>query len=221
MLQEILPASVIAVETREDAMDVELFPVEQATLGKAVEKRRREFTTARACARAALAQLGLPPTAIETGERGEPRWPSGIVGSITHCDGYRACVVARASDILTVGIDAEPNAALPDGVLSQIARVEELGWLAELQREEPQIHWDRLLFSAKESVYKAWFPVARRWLGFEDAILTVDRLQRTFAARLLTIGSLPAEQPLARMSGRWLVHEGLVVTAIALAIDHR
>ncbi len=218
MLQEILPEQVVTAQAREDAHGVVLFAAEEAALGQAVEKRRREYTTARACAREALARLGLPATPILSGERGEPRWPAGIVGSITHCEGYRACALARAHEIATVGIDAEPNAPLPDGVLADIALAEELPWLEQLRQEEPAVHWDRLLFSAKESVYKAWFPLAKRWLGFEDAIVTIERTERTFSARLLVSGPLLANRRLTELSGRWLVCDGLVLTAIALAV---
>ena len=131
MIEAILPGTVIAVEAREDPVDILLFPAEEASVGQAVEKRRREFTTARACARAALSQLGLPPSAIPSGERGEPHWPSGVVGSITHCDGYRACAIAHSTDILSIGIDAELHAALPEGVLSDIAGIQELSWLSK------------------------------------------------------------------------------------------
>jgi 4'-phosphopantetheinyl transferase EntD len=216
VIEEILPPSVVAIEARYDPQDATLFPEERPVVDRAVEKRRREFTTGRACARAALEQLGLPPLAIPTGERGEPQWPAGIVGSITHCEGYRACAVARSAAVLTIGIDAEPNAALPDGLLADIARPEELPWLTQFQRDFSEVHWDRLLFSAKESVYKAWFPLARRWLGFEDAVLTVDPTAGTFAARLLVPGPLVADGPLLRLSGRWLVRGGVIVTAIAM-----
>jgi 4'-phosphopantetheinyl transferase EntD len=217
MLEELLPEQVVAVETREDTADVVLFPTEEAIIGQAVEKRRKEFTTARACAREAFGRLGLPAVPITTGERGEPQWPAGVVGSITHCEGFRACALARTHEIATVGIDAEPNAPLPDGVLRDIARAEELPWLERLRREEPEVHSDRLLFSAKESVYKAWFPLTQRWLGFEDAIVTVDPARRTFSARLLVPGPTLAGLPLEGFSGRWLVRDGLVLTAIALA----
>src|ERR1039458_9943593 len=110
VIEEILPHAVISVEALNDPPNVALFPAEEAAVGRPVEKRRREFTTARACARKALAQLGLPPSPITNGERGEPRWPAGVVGSITHCDGYRACAIARSTEMVTIGIDAEPNA---------------------------------------------------------------------------------------------------------------
>lgn len=216
MIAKILPDVVVAVEARGDPADIVLFPEEEAALGAAVDKRRREFTTARACARSALAGLGLPALPIPAGTRGEPRWPAGVVGSITHCEGYRACAVARASELVTIGIDAEPNEPLPHGVLAEIARAEELSQLRELARIAPAVRWDRLLFSAKESVYKAWFPLTQRWLGFEDALLAIDPLQGSFAARLLIPGPLLTVGRLRTLSGRWMVRDGLVLTAIAL-----
>ncbi len=216
MIDRILPEEVIAVETREDSANGMLFPAERAELGRAVEKRRREFTTARTCAREAFARLGVPGLPVTTGERGEPQWPSGLVGSITHCDGYRACAVARSTDVVTVGIDAEPNAPMPDGVLIEIARCEELPWLLRLKHDVPGVHWDRVLFSAKESTYKAWYPLAKRPLGFEDTILTVQPSTGIFSARLLVSGPVLAGRRLTGFSGRWLVQGTLVLTAVAL-----
>ena len=57
--------------------------------------------------------------------------------------------------------------------------------LAALAAAVPGAHWDRLLFSAKESVYKAWVPLARRWLGFTDAEITINAADNSFEARLL------------------------------------
>ncbi len=216
MIEELLPPEVVAVDTREELLDVELFPEERAALGQAVEKRRREFVTARACAREALAQLGLPPSPIATGERGQPLWPAGVVGSITHCTGFRACALARATHLAGVGIDAEPHAPLPEGVLGEIARAEERPLLTRLAQSHPAVHWDRLLFSAKEAVYKVWFPLAQCWLGFEDATLTFDPAARTFHARLLKPWPEVGRRFLPALEGRWLVREGLVLTAIAL-----
>lgn len=216
MIKEILPSGVVAVEARDDEMTAKLFPEEELVVGRAVEKRRREFTTARMCARAALEQLGFPAVPIPTGARGEPVWPMGVVGSITHCDRYRACAVALANEVVSLGIDAEPNAPLPEGLLADIARPEELPWLRRLEQEPTDVHWDRLLFSAKESVYKAWFPLARRWLGFEDAVVEVDPARRTFIARLLVSGPRLADGPLQALSGKWTVCEGTILTAVTL-----
>lgn len=217
MIAEILPPCVVAVETREDPLDVVLFAEEEAALGRAVEKRRREFTTARDCAHRALTGLGLPPQPVPSGDRGQPCWPAEVVGSITHCHRYRACAVAHASDLLTIGIDAEPNEPLPEGVLAAIALAQELAQLRELSRIAPNVHWDRLLFSAKESVYKAWFPLAKLSLGFHDALLTLDSLRGAFSARLLVPGPVLGGAQLHTFSGRWLARDGLLLTGIALA----
>jgi 4'-phosphopantetheinyl transferase EntD len=220
VLERILPASATVVATHEDLRGA-LYPEEETVVGRAVEKRRREFTTARACAREALGRLGQPHQAIPSGPRGEPLWPAGIVGSITHCDGYRACVAARAGDLVTVGVDAEPNQPLPDGLLGDIALPEEREMLGALTRDEPAVSWDRLLFSAKEAVYKAWYPLAERWLGFEDAILEIDRSSRTYSARLLVPGPDVDGRELTGFTGRWMTRGGLVLTAIALATRPR
>ncbi len=215
MLERILPDAVAVAATTGD-FEVPLYPEEEAALGRPVEKRRREFATARACARRALGALGLPAQAVPTGPKGEPRWPAGVVGSITHCAGYRACAVARSEDLVAIGIDAEPDEPLPGGLLPDVALPEERRQLHALASVAPELCWDRLLFSIKESVYKAWFPLARQWLGFEDATVTIDRLRGAFSAHLLVPGPTVGDAVLDGFAGRWLAADGLLLTAIAL-----
>jgi len=217
MLDRLLPAAAVCREAFDDAEAAPLFPEEERAVGAAVDKRRREYATVRRCAREALAALGLPPGPVLSGPKREPLWPDGVVGSLTHCAGYRAAALARARDLASIGVDAEPNEPLPDGVLASIALPEELAQTAELAAAGGAVCWDRLLFSAKESIYKAWYPLARRWLGFEEARVTVDPDAGTFTAALLVAGPVLADgAPLAGFSGRWLVDRGLVVTAIAV-----
>jgi 4'-phosphopantetheinyl transferase EntD len=216
MIEEILPTAVASTEMFTDPPDVDLFPEEEALLARAVDKRRREFATARACARSALARLGVAPAPILPGERGAPGWPPGIVGSITHCAGYRAAAVAPVRDVLAIGVDAEPAAGLPDGVLKAISLPGERDRLDELASMAPGTSWDRLLFCAKEATYKAWFPLARRWLGFEDADITINPSDGTFQARLLVTAPLVGGSPLAGFDGRWMARDGLILTAITV-----
>ena len=178
-----------------------------------MESRRREFTTGRHCARVALGQLGFASVPITRGERGEPRWPDGVVGSITHCAGYRAAAVARAADVVTIGIDAEPNAPLPEGVLGLISLPSERGALAELARVAPGVAWDRLLFCAKESVYKAWAPLTQTFLGFPEAEVAFDPSSATFLTRLRRPGAEAVGGPRRELAGRFAVSDGLAVTA--------
>ncbi|MFD0658811.1 4'-phosphopantetheinyl transferase family protein [Thermocatellispora tengchongensis] len=193
-------------------MDDKPFPGEEEAIARAVPKRRDEYVAARACARRALAELGIAPVPILSGPKREPLWPPGVVGSITHCDGYRAAAVARDDVLVSVGIDAEPHAPLPDGVYDAIARPEEAARLPALRAADPSICWDRLLFCAKEAIYKAWYPVTGRWLGFEDALVT-PAADGTFTVRIL----VPAPPPLAAPPpGRWLARDGLLLAALSL-----
>ncbi|ARX88083.1 hypothetical protein SMD44_07570 [Streptomyces alboflavus] len=180
--------------------------------------RRGEFTTGRHCAHRALAALGQPAESILPDARGCPEWPGGVVGSITHCDGYRGAAVARTARVRSVGIDATPGEPLPDGVLEAVALPEERRRVGDLLARWPAVRWDRALFSAKESVYKTWYPLLRAPLGFEEADVVFQRPQApdsgTFTARILPPvreRGFPQE-----LTGRWLARDGLVLTAITL-----
>ena len=217
MIEELLPGTAAVAEAFDDPPDAVLLPAEEALLVNAVEPRRREFRTVRHLARQALAELGIPPVPVLCGPSREPCWPAGVVGSITHCAGYRAAVVAPEAALVTVGIDAEPNEPLPTGVLAEVATPEERVWVGVYLDAHPAVRWDRLLFSIKEAVYKAWFPLARRWLDFEEAVVRVDPSQGTFTARILVPGPpLPDGGALTALSGRWLVRQGLVLAAASL-----
>lgn len=90
-----------------------------------------------------------------------------------------------------------------------------------MRRKLPSVlYWDRILFCAKEATYKAWFPLTKRWLGFEDAHITfdVDNLGSSggFVSRILVDGSALSGPPLTVLTGRWSVDRGLVLTAIVL-----
>ncbi len=174
-----------------------LFPEEEYLVRRAVLKRRNEFALARTCARRALTNIGVAPCSILSTSDREPVWPQGIVGSITHCQSYAAAAVASNVQLRSLGIDAEINSPLPDGVLAVIASPAERSAVAQLTDALPDhgVCWDRLLFSAKESVFKAWFPIAKRWLDFRDAEVTIDPVGGTFAAELL-VDNPP--------TGRWL-----------------
>jgi 4'-phosphopantetheinyl transferase EntD len=218
VIADLLPAGAAVGEAFCDVPGELPHPQEQPLIARAVSARRSEFVTARRCAREALTRLGLPPVAILAGPRGEPVWPDGVTGSITHCAGYRAAAVAHRSTVASLGIDAETHAPLPDGVIDAVTGPAERTRLAALTDRHPAICWDRLLFSAKESVYKAWFPLTRRMLGFEEADVSFDASTSTFAAQLLVPGTrADGAAPLTGFTGRWLVKGDLVVTAVTVA----
>jgi len=220
LLSDVLPGAssgLAAAEMYDDPPELTPLPEEVPLIAKSVAKRRNEFVTVRYCARKALGELGVAPVPILKGQKGEPCWPDGIVGSLTHCEGYRGAAVARHDEVRSVGIDAEPHDVLPDGILDAISLP---GERAELRALPSGLHWDRILFCAKEATYKAWFPVTRRWLGFEDAHITFD-VDETgtsggFVSQILIDPAAVSGPPLTTLSGRWSVRDGLALTAIVL-----
>ncbi|AYG84933.1 4'-phosphopantetheinyl transferase Npt [Streptomyces hundungensis] len=217
LLTGLVPQAALTAEEFGDVPDAWIFPEEAAVLSGAAERRRREFATVRHCARLALTSLGRPAGPMVPGERGAPNWPEGVVGSMTHCDGYRAAAVSRRLDVAALGIDAEPHAPLPPALLRRITSPSERDRVTALRRVRPALHWDRLLFSAKESVYKAWFPLTGTWLDFREAELAFDPYRQSFRARLLRTAEDDEGRPLDSLHGRWRIDRGLVVTAVARA----
>lgn len=216
MIERILPAQATAAEAFEDPPGLTLFPEEAAVVANAVDKRRTEFTTVRHCARQALARLGHHAVPILPGPRGAPQWPDGLRGSMTHCQGYRAAVLGRTRDLASIGVDAEPDEPLPTGVLNRVALDRERAEVARLAASHPGICWDRLLFSAKEAVYKTWFPLTGRWLDFTEADITITPDTGGFVARLLVPGPVLAGREVSSFTGRFVVSDGLILTAIVL-----
>lgn len=210
-LSNLLPGSTYAVERfapfprRERA----LFPSEAAVVAHSEPKRRHEFAAVRDCAREALIELGLHAKPILPGEMGAPIWPGGVVGSMTHCVGYCGAVVARKADYAAIGIDAEPNAPLPEGLLDLVRLQDDV---LPPRHASMNVSVDRLLFSAKESVYKAWFPLTQRYVDL-SAVMIELRPDFTFRARILADCSGWRQQC---HTGRWGVTKGVLLTAIAL-----
>jgi 4'-phosphopantetheinyl transferase EntD len=151
---------------------------------------------------------------------------------MTHCVGYAAAAVGRAAGISAIGIDAEPDAPLPDGVLGLIATSVEQNRLAVMgpepgrastssarmvtQQESDDPNWDRLLFSAKESVYKAWFPLVGEWLDPQETEILFSPHERTFTALLCRGGLIINGRPVRQIHGRWTRKQGILATAVVV-----
>jgi 4'-phosphopantetheinyl transferase EntD len=160
-----------------------LLPGEEDILGpRALEQRRTTFALGRAAARDALAELGLPELVIGRGPAGEPLWPDGIVGAISHAGDTAIAVVGRNTDYAGLGVDVEELARGPSARAARlVCRPSEMEW-ADVESGTRRL---TMLFSAKEAVFKAMFPIARVWLGFADAELAWVAERCGFDARLL------------------------------------
>jgi 4'-phosphopantetheinyl transferase EntD len=191
-----------------------LLPGEAAGLGpRAAERRRLYYAMGRAAARDALHDLGVAPAAIARGATGEPIWPNGIVGAITHSGDLAMAIVGWRRDYDGLGLDVEQ---LSPGLTLEAARLvwtpDEARWLAD----GPEI-WRTMLFSAKESVFKALYPIERIWLGFTDANLTFDPERSIFEARLLKQASVAHPVGAVLWVYCTINHEAVLTTTCVLA----
>jgi 4'-phosphopantetheinyl transferase EntD len=192
--------------------DYPTLPEEWALIERAVPKRRVEFSAGRHCARAAMRSLGYPDTAILAGRDRAPIWPDGLTGSITHCRGFAAAVVAPLHRFLAVGIDAERSAEVPlsltDTVLRPDERVEG-PWQA--CNDQPQML--TLFFCVKEASYKAYYQMTGELISFQHMHITLAPDARSFIADV-KVGSDRKPPPTAmRLRGRCEVAEDLTCAA--------
>lgn len=145
-----------------------LLPEEAALMGRAVDKRRREFVAGRTLAKAAMRGLGAPDAAalpLVNGEDRAPRWPDGLVGSITHTRGWAAAAVARSEHLTAVGLDVEDGSPLKDKLWRQICSPEDHAHLASFDEPLRGV-LAKVVFSAKEAAYKAQYTLTQQYLGF-------------------------------------------------------
>jgi len=159
-----------------------LFEEERSQIASAINKRQREFRAGRCCARRALAQLGVQACAISAGPDRAPVWPTGVVGSISHCEGYAVAVVARSETCRGIGVDVESRGRVGARIWRRIATELERETLSRLAPEAAREHATRL-FGAKEAFYKAQYQITRGWVGFQDAAVELEG--SAFALRLL------------------------------------
>ena len=212
-MEVLLPAEAVVVVADSPATWMEgLLPEEEACLGvRAAARRRREFTAGRNCARRALAELGAPAGPLLAGDNREPLWPPGVVGSITHTADYCAAAVAWRDVIGGLGIDAELHQPLPDGVGAMVCTPSERDWIASAP---DGTHWDTVVFCAKESVFKAWFPLAGRWLDFTGAELAIEPSECRFDVRFLVPVPPGLDGNPHTVAGRFQVTGRYVLTAV-------
>jgi 4'-phosphopantetheinyl transferase EntD len=191
-----------------------LYAEELALVARAIDKRQREFALGRACARRALAQLGIAPQPLLANPDRSVCWPDAAWGSITHTDGLCLAVAARREHLSGIGIDAEVRGRVSDKLWSQIASEREIAWFRGAADAHAAAERATLLFSAKEAFYKAQFCVSRTFVGFHEAELAFDD-ESTFRVRLLR-DVADAFVRGSEFTGRYTLLPGHVVTGLAI-----
>ena len=162
--------------------DFLLLPEEQAIAESfGSQKRRAEFTLGRICAHGALSRFGLESEPIlRNPETREPCWPDSIWGSITHSAGFVAVAVGLKKEIQGVGIDLESlSRSVNFNIKRQVCVDSELEWLESLPAEQANRAL-RIIFSAKESIFKCIYPSTKTYLSFKDAAVSVNETEKNF-----------------------------------------
>lgn len=187
-----------------------LLKAEEALVEGAARTRVEQFTAGRVCSRIALGRLGVAATTpIPRDEDRAPIWPAGFIGSISHTDSWCAAAVARSESVRSIGIDLESSAPLKEALWRRVCTPKERDWLHELSA--PGLT-GKIVFSAKEAVYKCQYPISNQFLGFHavEVELGEDSFRAVFQqeAGEFQVGDV--------ITGRYVVEEGLVATACEL-----
>ena len=214
-----LPGGVHSAISPIDFDDSALLEEERKVVQRARPGRKREFATGRRCAREALAMLGetgvpLSAPVLMPNTHRAVDWPAGVVGSISHSDQLCIASVAEASTIAALGIDLEPRLALEEDLWSEIGLPAELH-AARIPTTVPRGEFAKLIFSAKESVFKCVHPLWKQWLDFKDVTLSVHFESGNKGAfrAVLSEGALERTAGPPELRGRFALSQSCIFTA--------
>ena len=218
-LEGLLPAGIrVAIAPIGDDVD-RLIGGERDYLGRAVESRQREFAAGRILARGLLAQLGHPDYPVLREEEGRlPIWPAGIVGSISHSDDLCMAAVGEATDFQGVGVDLEPDEPVQREIERVVLKGAEHEWVAQGESGERGRRC-RMVFSAKEAVYKAFYPRTRTFWSFQDVELAIDGEAGVGTERGTFLAQLPPSAGRDAIDGRILRRGGWIISAVAVPVN--
>ncbi len=218
LLGDLVSSSVVVEEADPDhalVRESDLVASEWALVARAVSKRRQEFALGRVLARRAARRLGIDIPELLADSRRAPVWPREILGSISHTDGYCGVALTRRRSGISIGVDVEVGGPLERGLWSIVCSPAEWARL-------PHDDFERcgrllkLVFSAKESAYKAQYPLTHRFLDFSALEVELSLDVGTWTARFtepvhrFRIGD--------RIHGRWREHGGLVATVAEIPL---
>lgn len=190
-----------------------LYAVEEMAVASAVEKRKAEFRAGRTCAREALRLLGCADAPIPMRSDRSPAWPSGFVGSISHTSSLAATVAAPRDLFAGLGVDIEEDSPLELNLRQLIMLPDEREHLpSNFMIGSRSVDMAKVVFSIKEAVFKAIFPLTKAPLDFHDVSVAIDLRHARFSVKsLLPIPRFPKQN----IEG-WIGHDKNHVIAAAM-----
>ncbi|MEQ1674687.1 MAG: 4'-phosphopantetheinyl transferase superfamily protein [Candidatus Nitrotoga sp.] len=213
-MQKMLPAQISLVKATPTMWCSRVFSEEETLIEHALEKRKREFRAGRNSAHRAIRQLGLKAEPIMSGQHREPVWPPGIVGSLSHTENYCIAACCRSNaGIRMLGVDVERNLPLGDDLWSYVHTPSETV-LLKSRSDLPQ----RIVFSAKESLFKCIYPFLGRYFGFHDVELSLDQKTQRFDYAPTDAGKTKVPR-LDGFAGYYVFDEAHVLTVCCICPD--
>ncbi len=188
MINHLVPNNIACVITNGSIITSEVHPTEINLLQDASNQRKTEFLQGRNCAHIAMQMLEYHEhQAILIGENREPVWPKSLIGSITHCEGYCAAAVAFKTNFRGIGIDVEVNTPLDNKLISTTQTQSEIIKNQQLQKENVNklVCLNKIIFSAKESAFKFFYPLVQHYIKFKDIEINIDFTTKSFYVTLL------------------------------------
>jgi 4'-phosphopantetheinyl transferase EntD len=198
-----IPGILVDYRLIADGDELALLLAEMTAFSGSVLKVRRASGAARIVARSLLGRFGRAPYPIAKSTAGMPVWPEGIVGSLAHDAKVAVAAMAARHEFQSVGIDIEPAEPLASDLLDIVATAK------ERDRIEDDPFRGRLLFSIKEAVYKAVYPLDRIFLDHHDVEVSladgtavvrngrVVRFRHCAATHIVALAFIPAQAPAA------------------------
>ncbi len=151
-----------------------LQPAEKRLIKNSVLKRQQDFATGRWCVKQLFKELNINSTAILSGTAGEPIWPKQICGSISHTTEAYCAAIAYKKSFISIGIDIEQrNRIISDDAIQHFMNPNEM-------KNNTNQEYAKIIFSAKESVFKLLYPIIRKKFYFQDVSIIPNLNKKTF-----------------------------------------
>jgi len=214
VINTLIPNNIACVIIHHSSNSPYVHEEEVQEIRNATNSRILEFLSGRNCAHLAIKKLGdKNHQAILRGKNHEPLWPNNIVGSITHCKGYYAAMVSYEKDNTGIGIDAELNTKLPIKIIATTQTKNEIVRNKALLNITGNICINKLIFSAKESVFKFIYPFIKCYINFKDVEIVLDFNAKSFSVLFLT-PNLIEKFDTSTFIGRFKYNKKHIVTCI-------
>lgn len=201
------------LEAADEALSLRM--IYPADIEKFHSQRKDEFILGRICANKAFKNLtGAELVNLPVGPSREPLWPDNIVGSISHNKFWVGAAVAKKSTLLGLGIDFEVMGRTRQELARYITNEHDLTSVKGCTEEELLT----LIFSAKESLYKALFPLVNKFFGFDAAAVTaVNTFEKTFEIQLLShLSDVFSPHQRSKFTGRYERDDTSCLTVIEI-----